>query len=55
MKLLSAVTGATGIALIESTSHIDPSNISDILKAAIQVVIAAVTLWQLLKKKPPQK
>ena len=44
-------TGLAGIGLVQAAAAPDPTTVPDIAKALIQVIIAIVTLWQLLKKK----
>lgn len=51
-KLLNAITGFGSISFIQVIQNIDPDTLQNVIKAAIQVIIAIVTIWQLVRKKP---
>jgi hypothetical protein len=51
MKFNTILHGIYGIAMVELASFLNPLTITDLTKAIIQVVIAIITLYQLLKKK----
>lgn len=54
MKFLTALVGALGITGVQIAGSIDPSDLPKLGQSIIQVIIALVTLWGLLKKKKPQ-
>jgi hypothetical protein len=52
MDTLQTLThGTLGIATVAAIAQIDPSNISDIMRIFVQIVVGAVTLWSMLKRK----
>jgi hypothetical protein len=50
-SLTTFFVGLTGLAGTEAVSQIDPEVIPKAMNLLTQIVIAVVTIWQLLKKK----
>lgn len=50
-SLFTIAHGVYGATLLQVTSLIDPTTLDTIFKLALQIVIAAVTLFNLFKKK----
>ncbi len=53
-NLLNTLTGFAGIAAVEISEKVmppDPDIIEAVGKLAIQIAIAIITIWQLLRKK----
>lgn len=60
-NILTILTGATGVGLVEATEVAtstipSPAEIQDIGSLVIQLVIGIITIWKLIKKpKEPKK
>lgn len=54
MKLLNLTIGTASIGMVQLASMIDPTDLPKIGQLIIQILIGAVTLWQMLKKQSPK-